>query len=285
MSRRSSLARSHDNEGYRRRRASRSKRVVASDHHGTRTEVALACREAPTLTPIEAEINRRLQAMEQRLKLIESKVPTHDNFEAAKQAAAQKNPKLFLGGAMGMIKEEQSDADNSLRPRMAVADHGEVAAPDENDTNVKFAEKQVTTIAENDNSAGKNNLGDISGDPNVLVGRQNELSTAERSQGGEQAEGKAEAAASEKVAAAPAQKAEVKTGEKVEPAAKTQAAAIKKAAEQAAEKKAAADETIEVARARKAEIRAGKEAAAAEKTADKVEQAAKKQAAAIAKAD
>ena len=96
MSRRSSLpARSHDNEGYRRRRASRSKRVVASDHHGTRTEVALACREAPTLAPIEAEYkaeyNRRLQAMEQRIKLLESKVPTHDNFEATKivQAAAQ----------------------------------------------------------------------------------------------------------------------------------------------------------------------------------------------------
>ena len=165
MSRRSSLARSHDNEGYRRRRASRSKRVVASDHqgtrtevalacreipnlalieaeytrrskameekieslekkvsthdnfmksmkaaaqgsgnhHGTRTEVALACREAPTLAPIEAEINRRLQAMEQRLKLIESKVPTHDNFEATKivQAAAQGNPRLFFGGCHG----------------------------------------------------------------------------------------------------------------------------------------------------------------------------------------
>ena len=97
-----------------------TKRVVASDHHGTRTEVALACREAPTLAPIEAEINRRLQAMEQRLKLIESRVPTHDNFEATKivQAAAQGNPKSFWGGAMGMIKEDQFDEDNSLLPTM-----------------------------------------------------------------------------------------------------------------------------------------------------------------------
>ena len=52
---------------------------------------------------------------------------------------------------MGMIKEEQFDEDNSLRPRMAVAGHGKVAAPAENDTNVKFAEKQVTAIAEKDN--------------------------------------------------------------------------------------------------------------------------------------
>ena len=182
-----------------------------------------------------------------------------------------------------MVKEDQFDEDNSLRPRMAAADHGEVAAPDEHDTNVKFAEKQVTTIAEKDNSAKQNNLGDISGGPNDLVGRQNELSTAERSQGGEQAEGKAEAAASEKVAAAPAQKAEVKTGEKVEPAAKKQAAAMKKAAEQAAEKKAAkaakktaAVEKDEMAMVQKAEIRTDEDAAAAKKTAEKVEQTAKK---------
>ena len=223
MSRRSSLARSHDNEGYRRRRASRSKRVVASDHQGTRTEVALACRETPNLALIEAEYTRRSKAMEEKIESLEKKVSTHDNFmKSMIQAAAQGsgNPNFFIGGAMGMVKEDQFDEDNSLRPRMAAADHEEVAAPDEHDANVKFAEKQVTTIAENDNSAKQNNLGDISGDPNDLVGRQNELSTAEQNQGGEQAEGKAEAAASEKVAAAPAQKAEVKTGEQVEPAAK-----------------------------------------------------------------
>ena len=95
MSRRWSLpARSHDNEGYRRRRASRSqsvdKRVVASDHHGTRTEAALACREAPTLALIEAEYTRRSKALEEKLESLEKKVSTHDNFLKSQiQAAAQ----------------------------------------------------------------------------------------------------------------------------------------------------------------------------------------------------
>ena len=191
---------------------------------------------------------------------------------------------------MCMIKEEQFDEDNSLRPRMAVAGHGEVAAPDENGTNVKFAEKQVTTIAENDNSAGKNNQGDISGDPKVLVGGQDPLSTAAQAR-------KAEADAGEKDEMSRVRKAEIKAGkeaaaaqttaETVEQAATKQAAAIKKAARWAAEKKAAADKTIETARAQKAEIRTDEDAAAhaAKKTTEKVEQTAKKQAAAIEKAD
>ena len=62
---------------------------------------------------------------------------------------------------------------------MAVADHEKVAAPADNDTNVKFAEQQVTTIAEKDNSAERSAHGGPPGNPNFLVGRQGALSTAE----------------------------------------------------------------------------------------------------------
>ena len=54
-----------------------------------------------------------------------------------------------------MLKGEQFGEDNLLKPRMAVADNGKVAAPAENATNVVPEEKKVTTITENDNSAGK----------------------------------------------------------------------------------------------------------------------------------
>ena len=93
--------------------------------------------------------------MEEKIESLEKKVSTHDNFMKSMKAAARGsgNPNFFIWGAMGMVKEDQFDKDNSLRPRMATADHGEVAAPDEHDINVKFAEKQVTTIAGNDNSA------------------------------------------------------------------------------------------------------------------------------------
>ena len=119
MSRRLSLARSHDNACYRRRRASRSKRVAASDHQGTRTEVALACRETPNLALIEAEYTRRSKAMEEKIESLEKKVSTHDNFLKSQiQAAAQGsgNPNFFIGGAMGMVQEEQFDQDNLLSP-------------------------------------------------------------------------------------------------------------------------------------------------------------------------
>ena len=220
------------------------------------------------MTLIEAEYNQRLQALEQRLKLLESKVPTHDNVEATKivQAAAQGNPNFLIGNAMGMIKEEQFDEDNSLRPRMAVADHGKVAAPAENANNVKFEKKQVTTIiiTENDNSAGRGAHGSTSGNPNVLVGRQGALSTAEWNRGGERAERKADDEAGEKVKIARAQKAEVKAAGKVEQAAEKKAAAVKKAAEQAAKEKAAERaDTHET----KADTQSEKQAAA-EKTAD-----------------
>ena len=170
---------------------------------------------------------------------------------------------------------------------MAVADHGEVAVPAENGSNVKFAEKQVATIAENDNSAERNNQGGISGDPKILVGRQGALSTAAQASKKAEAEAGDDEIESVRKAEIKAGKdaAEAKAGEKVETAAENQAAAIKKAAERSAERKAAADERIEMAQTQKAEISADEDAAAAEKTADKVEQAAKKQAAAIEKAD
>ena len=57
------------------------------------SEVVLACREleAPISNLIEAEYNRRVKALEQRLDLLERKVSTHANFDATKivQAAAQ----------------------------------------------------------------------------------------------------------------------------------------------------------------------------------------------------
>ena len=40
-----------------------------------------------------------------------------------------------------MLKEEQFGKANLLKPRMAVADNGKVAAPAENATNVKFEKK------------------------------------------------------------------------------------------------------------------------------------------------
>ena len=81
------------------------------------------------------------------------------------------NPIVLIGSAMGMLKEDQFGKDNLLKPRMAVADNAKVAAPAENATNVKFEKKQVTTIAENDNSAERSAHWSTSGNPDFLVGR------------------------------------------------------------------------------------------------------------------
>ena len=50
-------------------------------------------------------------------------------------------PLFLIGSAMGMLKEEQFGEDSLLRPRMAVASHGKVAAPAENANNAKFEKK------------------------------------------------------------------------------------------------------------------------------------------------
>ena len=140
--------------------------------------------------------NSRLPAARHYLPA-EQKCNREEQAEGDTHGGTYGNPNFVIGSAMGILKGEQFGKDILMKPWMAVADNKKVAAPTENATNVVAEEKKDVTITANDNSAARSTRGSTSGNPNVLVGRQGALSTAEQNQGGERAEKTADVTAAE----------------------------------------------------------------------------------------